>query len=250
MPLSLSLMVPRALATSDFVSFGVAHGLTVLVFLLMVVGVVALGRSRRLSSHWLDTMLAIACASSYGALIGWWLGPATRDLAISLPLHLCDVANLVAVLALTFPWRGFRVLLHFWAFGLTSQAFITPTLASGPGSPYFWVFWGYHFAIVGTAIYDVACRGFRPGWRDCLFAMVATALYLATVFPVNLLTGGNYGYVGPGTPGTATVLDVLGPYPQRVVMISLLGAVAFVFIQGVWTALGWWRSQRRRTPIL
>ena len=40
--------------------------------------------------------------------------------------------------------------------------------------------------------------------------------YLALILPFDLLTGFNYGYVGPAKPLNASLLDWLGPWPWRI----------------------------------
>jgi uncharacterized membrane protein YwaF len=44
----------------------------------------------------------------------------------------------------------------------------------------------------------------------------------------------NYGFVGPSTPEQPTPVDSLGPYPRRLVWMSLLGCVVFVVLWLPW----------------
>jgi uncharacterized membrane protein YwaF len=57
-----------------------------------------------------------------------------------LPLHICGLNGVIAPLALLTLNRWLRATLYFWAFGLTSQAFIQPNLTTGPAVPVFWCF--------------------------------------------------------------------------------------------------------------
>jgi hypothetical integral membrane protein (TIGR02206 family) len=112
----------------------------------------------------------------------------------NLPLQICDIAGILAPLAL---WRRTRLLLgvlYFWGLGFSVQAIATPDLAHGPASVAFWMFWIPHANITGAACYALAVEGFRPGWRECAQAY-ALALYLALILPFDLLTGFNYDYV-------------------------------------------------------
>ncbi len=213
------------------------HGLVLLAFAGFVIAVCMSGkRARRLGTlHRHDRACGWVVLVIWFFVVGYFLLPANFGWGISLPLQLCDLANLAAALALLTGRRTFRVLLHFWAFGLSTQAFLTPTVSVGPSGFYFWLFWAYHFAVVGTAIYDVVVRRFRPQWRDCFFAIAFTAAYVVAVFLLNIAIDSNYGYVGKNQPGSTTVITLLGPWPLRVVFIAALGTIIFVLIQLIWT---------------
>ena len=70
---------------------------------------------------------------------------------------------------------------------------------------------------VAFPLYDTLARGFRPGLRDFSTASVAAAAPVAIVLPIDLATGWNYGFVGPGRPEVPTIVDLLGmAAPTRV----------------------------------
>ncbi len=174
----------------------------------------------------LDRCLGIA------ALIVWamykvyvWL-PGVRGLEYSLPLQFCDFTGLVAPLALLTSRRPLRAVLYFWGLGFSMLAFITPDLHEGLGSGRFWLFWLSHSAIVGSALYDLAGRGFRPGWRDWRIAVAAATVYVAVVAPFDAITHFDYGYVGPPGPGQPPILEALGPWPWRLAVQAILAIVA------------------------
>lgn len=160
----------------------------------------------------------------------------------SLPLHVCDLGGLIASAALV--WgvdaggrervRWPRTMVYYWGLGLTTQAFITPTVESGMETARFWLFWLTHLAIVGTAAYEVIVRGYRPTWRDFGVACVLTAAYGVAVIPLNIATGWNYGYAGNVEAAKGTLLDVLGPWPWRLAWMYLLGVGIFAVLTLVW----------------
>ncbi|MFM9957565.1 MAG: TIGR02206 family membrane protein [Phycisphaerales bacterium] len=180
---------------------------------------------------------------------GFYLMPERLDLSRSLPLQLCDVAGLLAPVAVLSGRRWARVLLHFWGFGLCTQFFASPV--HEPGSAAFVVGWMLHGSIVGLAVFDCAGLGFRPplGWRDARFAVLAGAAYIAVMFAFNIATGFNYGYVGASKPGAATIVDSLGDWPLRVVWIVLIGsaAVVAVYVVGLGARLLMGRDERTRS---
>jgi hypothetical integral membrane protein (TIGR02206 family) len=164
----------------------------------------------------------------------WWLLPRNFNPQESWPLHLCDISAIIAPVALLSNRRWPRALLYFWGIGLNTQGFITPLLKEGPAHLEFWLFWLNHWIVVGTAIYDVAARGFRPTWRDYAIAVFGSGIYLAVVLPIDIAFGWNYGYLGKSKPNRSTVIDVLGPWPWRVVIIAVLACAVMALLMLPW----------------
>lgn len=151
-----------------------------------------------------------------------------------LPLQMCDFTAVFAALVFVRPSRRLQSLVYFWGLALGSQAVITPDLAGGPGSLAFWWFWLYHLFVVGAGVYAVAVQGFRPKWQDLLFAIAMGVLYVAAMFTIDAIFGVNYGYVGNMTPSGPSLIDVLGPWPLRVLFMMLLGAGAMTLLWLPW----------------
>ncbi len=103
-------------------------------------------KERQLCSAWAGFIIC----SNLWALV-YWLQPAHYDITKSLPLHMCDIAGLLAPLLFLTHWRPIRSMMYFWGIGLSTQAFITPTLLEGIGEQRYWLFWLNHLAIVGSA---------------------------------------------------------------------------------------------------
>lgn len=191
-------------------------------------------RERQLRGVWGGFVIGV----NLWSLVYWFL-PARYDVRESLPLQLCDLACIVAAIAMLTRQRWAHTLLFFWGIGLSTQAFITPTLKFYPGHMEFWLFWLVHLSIVGSAIYLLAVRRYRPTLRDLLLALAITVVWLVGMLILNPILGSNYGYVANTLPENRTVIDVLGPWPRRV---FILGAIVI----GIFTGL--WAISRPRTP--
>lgn len=161
-----------------------------------------------------------------GSTIIWAL-PVRYARDVSWPLHLCDYAAWLAVVAMLSPYRWPRTLLFFWGLGLSTQGFFTPTVETGLLSAEYWVFWVQHLGVVGGAVYLAAVNRYRPTVRDLAFTIGATLVLVAFMVWLNREAGTNYMYLGDQLPDTPTLLDVLGPYPGRIGWIVLLGVVGF-----------------------
>jgi hypothetical integral membrane protein (TIGR02206 family) len=240
-----------------FEMFSAFHGVVVAV----CVGTIALacvlgrrgygGRTERAVRRW----IAAGSFLLYAVYVGYWMMPGRFEWRASLPLHVCDLMAAVAVLAM---WvdgargnspgdrsrRWPHALLYFGGLGLCTQGFITPVVTSGPASGHFWLFWWLHLWIVGAAVYDLVVRGFRPGWRDLGTTIAIGVVYVVSMVGLNLLIEANYGYVGPSRPSVPTLVDKLGPWPGRVLILSVMTIVLMTGMLLPW--VGWAGRKARR----
>ena len=117
---------------------------------------------------------------------------------------------------------------------------ITPVLDS-PDFPHYVVFlyfWTVHLLVVWAAVYLTWGRGMRPRWRSYHIAIITTLAWAVVAFSFNTIAGTNYGFLNR-KPATATMLDVLGPWP-----IYLLPESAAIVV--VWALMTWpWERKRR-----
>lgn len=220
----------------QFQSFGTQHLVTVAGLTAAITIMCMVGRSLRgtVAGRRYDLGLAL----SVGAL---WIGYQAYDLYTrgfdprhSLPLQLSDVAAIIAAFSFARPTRAFHSLAWFWGVALGSQAVLTPDLTRGPTTVSFWAFWLYHLFIVGAGVYGVVVRQFRPEWKDLKLAVGFGVVYAAVMFTVDVVFGLNYGYLGRSMPGQPTLIDVLGPWPLRVVYMVLLGSAAMFLLWVPW----------------
>lgn len=223
-------------------TFSAQHLLTVASFALLWASLALVGRRRRADARWRG---ALACwvLACWLFANGVQLLPGRYDPSWVLPLQVCDIAGLVAALALWRPGGLSGAVLHFWGLGFSVQAILTPELSQGPAHLAFWTFWLPHANLSGAAIYALVADRYRPGWGEARLAFGIALAYLALVLPFDLLTGFNYGYVGPAMPLQPTLMDFLGPWPWRVGSLVALTAAGFALLAWPWVAL----SQKPRS---
>ncbi|MGA0024997.1 MAG: TIGR02206 family membrane protein [Burkholderiales bacterium] len=205
----------------SFRAFSITHALAVATLALLIVVWIAATRKAPASAgpSAVERALAWINLAIWFAAHLWWIIPPALDVRTTLPLQLCHVAAILASVVLLTRRRWARTLVYFWGIGLSTQAILTPSLTDPPDSIWFWGFWQQH--------------GFR-------LACLATCAYLLAILPLNLLLGANYGFVGDSTPETPSIVDVLGPWPQRLVIIIALVFVAFLILKllgGGWRRL-------------
>lgn len=220
----------------SFRSFSSQHLITVAGFALVVT--LAILGARRIRDpavlRRVEIAVAVIAAALWIGIVIWGFAPGRYNPSWSYPINICDLVALVAPIAFVRPQRNWHALLYFWGFSLSTQALLTPDLVSGPGTLAFWIFWLMHVLIVGGAVYILVVRGYRPTWRDCLFAIGMAWVWLVLIFALNWVTGYNYGYIGNAKPSQPTLIDYLGPWPLRVLWMGLLGSSAMLLLQLPW----------------
>lgn len=222
-------------AWATFVPYSGLHLVTVCCCVALIAGLVAAGRAcgpaRQTPLRRLLGIFGLVYWLTYNV---WWNRHGI-DVVSGLPLQICDCNGVIAPLALLTLNRWLRATLYFWAFALTTQAFIQPALQSGPATPLFWWFWAQHTIILGYAVFDLAVLGFRPDWPDCGRACMAGLAYLVVVMPLDIWLGADYGYLGPLPPAQIPpFVAALGPWPARAVSVVALAAAAFVVVELPW----------------
>jgi hypothetical integral membrane protein (TIGR02206 family) len=221
---------------TEFIRFSLVHALAVGASLVCIVALVlaAVGarrvsaaRERQLRMAW------TACIVVVQAFTQLWLNrPEAFELQKSLPLYTCDIVPWIGLAALLRPTRFSLSIAYFWGFGLSTWAFILPALDTGPAGMRFWLFWAGHMQILATAAYLTVVDGYRPTAGDLGIAVRWTFFYAALVIPFDIVVDADYGYYG-----NRSVIDALGPWPQRIGYLLFLECVAFLALYWPWDLL-------------
>ena len=158
------------------------------------------------------------------------------------PLELCDLTVIVAVVALLTRHPLACEALYFWGYTGTLLAMVTPDINAGFPSVRFASYFGLHGAVVAAAACVVWGLGVRPRpgapWR----VLLLTNVYAAIVAVVNAATGANFFYLCRKPP-SPTLLDAFGPWPVYIL-------VAEAFALGAFAALHWpARARARRKTV-
>ena len=214
---------------SEFVTFGVEHGVSAALVLGSAVGLAV--AVRRSGSERLDRAvrwtLAVACVAHVAGYVGWRAQSGNWPLVEVLPLHLCDLSILLAPVVLLTGRRYAFELLYFWGISGALQSIATPTVLDGFPSAFCLVFFLGHALIIASALYAVVVMRMRPVPRSLVRVWLVTIAYAATILPVNLALGTNFLFIAR-KPITWSLLDWLGPWPWY--LLSVQPAVVVVML--------------------
>jgi hypothetical integral membrane protein (TIGR02206 family) len=174
-------------------------------------------------------VLGAITAVIYAGVLVWSFIPPSRW---SLPLQLTDLATTAGAYALWSQRHWAYALTYYWGLVLSVQALVSPVLKSPDFPNYqFLAFWAIHLLVVWAAIYLTWGRGHRPTWRSYRIAIAVTCAWAAITLTFNTIAGTNYGFLNR-KPDTASLLDVMGPWPVYVFVASAL-------VLAVWTLMTW-----------
>ncbi|MDT5224651.1 MAG: hypothetical protein QOG19_2058 [Mycobacterium sp.] len=222
----------------DFTAYGPSYWVVIAVFAIGAALLVWIGRRQtETQARRFGRILGVLTAAIYGSVLVYSLIPPT--IARSVPLRLTDLATVAAAYALWSQRHWAFALTYYWGLVLSTQALISPVLKS-PDFPHyqFLGFWAIHLLVVWAAIYLTWGRRMRPQWRSYRIVVLVTVVWAAFAFAFNSIAGTNYGFLNE-KPATATLLDVLGPWP-----VYLLTGATLILI--VWALMTWpWERTRR-----
>src|SRR5256884_2033887 len=146
--------------------------------------------ARRRPGSWLKVLAAVLVVDE----VSWWFfllggGQPGSQVALSLPLQLCDVAIFIAAAAL---WTRRQLVVevtYFWGLAGTIQALLTPDLPQHfPSYPYF-QYYIPHGGLIAPALILVIGLRFQPRRLAMVQVPFITGAYGAVVGPLAVIFG-------------------------------------------------------------
>jgi len=160
----------------------------------------------------------------------WNLSIGQWTIQTMLPLHLCSVFVFLSAVMLVTKSYAIYEFAYFLGISGALQALLTPD-AGMYGFPHFRFFQVIvsHGSIVTAAIYMTVVEGYRPTWRSLRRVALWGNLYMVGVGLLNALIGSNYLFIAH-KPETASLLDLLPPWPWYILFIEGLAFFLFMFL--------------------
>ena len=227
----------------NFETFVPGSGVHLVALLTCIVIPIVVALSGKGMEGMFRKIIAGACLVTWIATLLYSFHPERFEWDFSLPLHFCNLANLIGAVAVLSPRRIPKSILYFWGFTLCPWAFLTPSLEEGPAHLWFWIFWLYHLCIPLSLFWTVIRVHYRPSWADLKTILILTWAFTLALALLDHFTGWNYGFVGPGMPLQKSPIDALGPYPIRILSMLLIGSALFLLALLPWLLLQKFRKR-------
>ena len=216
-------------AGSPFELFKVHHLSALAMVLMMILFLIflRLQKNQRLNNsfRWSLAVLLVLQEISFhmwNIHIGEW------TLQTMLPFQICTLFVWLSAYMLATKNRPIYEFAFFLSISGAVQALMTPDIA-GYGFPHYRFFHVFvsHGSLVLASLYMTLVEGFRPYWRSIGKVMLWLNVYAVFIFVLNSLLGSNYMFIAR-KPETASLLDLLGPWPVYVFAAEGVALIMFL----------------------
>jgi len=218
-------------AGEPFKLFGAAHvvALAVVATIILFLFYLKRRKSDRLNLFFrlLVALLLIVDELMYHA---WNIHIHEWTLQKMLPLHLCSLFVWLCAVMLLTKSRSIYEFAYFVGIGGAFQVLLTPDIGAYnfPHFRFFQVFLS-HGLIIVSALYMTIVEGCRPTGASLKRVFLWLNGYMVFVYVVNLLVGGNYLFI-MHKPETASLLDLLGPWPVYIIVAEAVAFITFFLL--------------------
>lgn len=226
-----------------FVMFDAPHLMALMVIMILNFALFRFKYATEQARHRLRWTIAIILWANEIAWHIWNYAVGEWTIQTMLPLHLCSVLVWGGALALVTRNYAVYEFMYFMGIAGALQALLTPDVGVY-GFPHFrfWQTYISHGLIVTAAIYMTVVEGFRPTWKSLGRVFIWMNIYMGIVFVVNLLIGSNYLFIAHKPP-TASLLDLLPPWPYYIAYIEVIGLVMCLILYLPFAIKDWRASQ-------
>jgi hypothetical integral membrane protein (TIGR02206 family) len=173
----------------------------------------------------------------------WALATGQWSIQVMLPLHLCAILVWTNIYMLFTKNKFIYEYSYFLGLAGSLQALLTPDVGIY-GFPHFRFFQTFisHGILFTIPIYMTVVEGFRPTWKSMGKTLVGMNIYMFIVFIINRAIGSNYLFINYKPP-TASLLDMLPPWPVYILYMELIGIVNCLVLYLPF-AIKDWRTKR------
>jgi hypothetical integral membrane protein (TIGR02206 family) len=180
-----------------------------------------------------------------GAWHTWNIWAGTWTAQEHLPLHVCSIMVWSSIFMLLTRNTLIYEFVYFMGIAGAMQAFLTPEA----GQYGLWHFRAMqtlivHGTLIVTPIYLTLKEGYRPTWKSFLRVAVGMNIYMVIVYFINKALGSNYLFI-MHKPPSASLLDVLGPWPWYLLAMEAIGFFLFFLLYLPWVIKD---ARARRQP--
>jgi hypothetical integral membrane protein (TIGR02206 family) len=201
---------------TDFELFGPTHLVILAAVPLLAAILAAVQRRLPPGIKWLRVGLAAMLLSDFVVYCGYQAAHGQLAFPDRLPLELCDVTQLLVILALLTLNRTICDLAYYCALAGASMALLTPNLLERFPSFLTVQFFVGHGLDVAAVLYLVWSRQARPRRGSIARTMLALNIFAAFAGTFDFLFKTDYMYLC-AKPRNVSLLSFLGPWPWYIV---------------------------------
>jgi len=222
----------RSFTNYDFEMFSISHFVIISILILGAL-FIFLKRDQLKSSQTKRTEIGIAISLIIIELMYhlWMLMTGSWNVSHAIPLELCSISLILTVILLLTQKKIIYEILLFTALLGATQALITPSLNYDFPHFRFFHFFYTHLMEIWVPLYFTWSKGYRPTIWSVLKLCIFLNVLMPIIMLINKLVDGNYMFLSH-KPDSASLLDVLGPYPWYILSLEglLIGLSLIVWL--------------------
>ncbi|QCJ42127.1 TIGR02206 family membrane protein [Bacillus sp. S3] len=210
----------RSYKNYDFEMFSISH-FAIISICIAVAVLLFFYREKLKDEKWrvAEIGVAISLIIMETTYHSWMILNGSWHVSHAIPLELCSISLILTVILLLTRKKIIYEILLFTALLGASQALITPLLNYDFPHFRFFHFFYTHLLIIWVPLYFTWAKGYRPTIWSVLKLFVFLNVLMPIIMMINKLVGGNYMFLSH-KPDSASLLDVLGPYPWYIVSLE------------------------------
>jgi len=210
----------RSYKNYDFQMFSLSHFVVISIFILVSI-LLFLFRDKLKAEEWRYAEIGVAISliimeTTYHL---WMLLNGSWNVSHAIPLELCSISLMLTVILLLTRKKFIYEILLFTALLGASQALFTPMLHYDFPHFRFFHFFYTHLMIIWVPLYFTWAKGYRPSIWSVLKLFIFLNVLMPVIMFINKLVDGNYMFLSH-KPRSASLLDVLGPYPWYILSLE------------------------------
>jgi hypothetical integral membrane protein (TIGR02206 family) len=234
-------------AGAPFVLFGTWHLVALQVIVLLNFGMLGFRKSSAKTRTAIRWTMAIVLWIDEASWHIWNLYWGHWTVKTMLPLHICSILIWLAGFMLIFKIYPIYEFIYFIGIGGAIQALLTPD-GGIYGFPHYRIIQTMisHGLLITSGIFMTTVDGFRPTWKSFWRVLIGINIYAAVIFPINILLGSDFLYIN-GKPATASLLDLLPPWPYYLIYMELIGIIVFLLLYLTFIIKDWRKKVHIKT---
>jgi len=222
----------RSFTNYDFEMFSISHFVIIAILILGAI-ILFINRDQLKSTQTRRSEIWIAISLIIIELMYhfWMIATGSWNVSHAIPLELCSISLIITVILLLSKKKIIYEILLFTALLGATQALITPSLNYDFPHFRFFHFFYTHLMEIWVPLYFTWVKGYRPTIWSVLKLCIFLNVLMPIIMLINKLVGGNYMFLSH-KPDSASLLDVLGPYPWYILSLEglLIGLSLFVWL--------------------
>ncbi|MFL6560727.1 MAG: TIGR02206 family membrane protein [Bacillus sp. (in: firmicutes)] len=222
----------RSTKNYDFEMFSISHFVIISILILGAI-LIFLNKDKLKSkvSRRTEIWVAISLIIIELTYHFWMIVNGSWNVSHAIPLELCSISMILTVILLLTKKKIIYEILLFTALLGASQALLTPSLNYDFPHFRFFHFFYTHLMEIWVPLYFTWAKGYRPTIWSVLKLCIFLNVLMPIIMFINKLVDGNYMFLSH-KPDSASLLDVLGPYPWYILSLEglLIGLSLIVWL--------------------